>query len=105
VDQPTYGAASFSRPGQRHEVVCLGIDDPAARASHPHVIRIDTLEDGGRRRRWSVIDVIVAVRRGERFFMGSGIDVRPIVCRRCPMVTLATEPAEELLALERCADP
>src|ERR687895_2382393 len=88
--------------GQRHEVVCLGIDDPGARASHPHVIRIDTLAAGDRRRRWSVIDVIVASRRGERFYIGSGIEVRPVVCRRCPMVTLATDPPEELLALGQC---
>ena len=72
--------------------------DPSARAGHDHVIEIETGDPDGVTTRWSVIEVIDAVRSGERFVVegdGSGPDsvLEPAVCPVCRRVTLAVTEA------------
>lgn len=64
---------------------------------HPHVSFIETRDPDGHETRWSTVQVIAAVRDGERFVVaddgrGGETLLEPAVCARCPTVTLAVDP-------------
>jgi hypothetical protein len=64
---------------------------------HPHTSFIETRDPDGGQTRWSTVQVIAAVRDGERFVVaddtrGRETLLEPAVCTRCPIVTLAVDP-------------
>ena len=82
-----------------HEVVCLHTDPAAEADGHVHVSAIETRDPDGGRSRWTLVQVIAAVREGEAFHAGKGSDGRagvlePAVCPRCPFATLVVDPPE-----------
>lgn len=77
-------------------VLCLE-QDASGSDGHPHVSFIETRDPDGGQTRWSTVQVIAAVRDGERFVVaddGQGGEtlLEPAVCTRCPTVTLAVDP-------------
>jgi len=69
--------------------------DPAAAASgHHHVSGVDTVDPDGGETHWTLVQVVAAVRDGERFVMGGAQggqaeDLEPSACPRCRLVTLS----------------
>ena len=71
--------------------------DASGSDGHPHVSFIETRDPDGGQTRWSTVQVIVAMRGGERFLVaddGQGGEtlLEPAVCTRCSTVTLAVDP-------------
>jgi hypothetical protein len=69
-------------------------DETAAGSGHHHVGGIDTEDPDGGETHWTLVQVVSAVRDGERFVMGGTqggrmADLEPAVCPRCRLVTLA----------------
>ena len=69
-------------------------DEAAAGSGHHHVGGIDTVDPDGGETHWTLVQVVSAVRDGERFVMGGAeggrtADLEPAVCPRCRLVTLA----------------
>lgn len=84
-----------------YEVACLEFDSALEAAGHRHVTFIETSDPDGGRTRWSCVQVIAAIRDGERFVViESGRDhvtlLEPVVCPICPFATLLTDPVDEL---------
>lgn len=82
-----------------YEVICLEADRDAEADGHGHVKGVLTWDPDGGRRRWTMVEVIAAVRDGEVFQAGKGADgqaavLEPAVCPRCPVATLIVDPAE-----------
>jgi hypothetical protein len=82
-----------------HEVVCLQTDPAAEADGHEHVSAIETWGPDGGWTRWTLVQVIAAVREGETFHAGKGSDgqagvLEPAVCPRCPFATLVVDPPE-----------
>ena len=74
-----------------HAVVLVQYDDLTD--GHEHVSYVDTLDRDGAQRRWSAVDVINALRAGERFVvtiggLATGATLQPSICPVCPLVTL-----------------
>lgn len=91
--QPT-----FEGGGPPYEVIGLVVDESARAGGHDHVRFVDTLDPDGTQTRWTAIDVIAAIRAGERFVLAPGEStstsvLEPSVCPVCPVVTLRIEPA------------
>jgi hypothetical protein len=64
---------------------------------HSHVAHVKTRDPDGGQTRWSTVQVIAAVRDGERFVVaddgqGGETVLDPAVCTRCAKVTLAVDP-------------
>ena len=60
---------------------------------HEHVAYVDTLDPDGGQTRWSAVDLISAIRAGERFVVTIGgvataATLEPSICPVCPLVTL-----------------
>lgn len=77
--------------GLAHAVVMVQYEDLTE--GHEHVSHVDTLETAGMQRRWSAVEVINAVRAGERFVVtigGTPVSTRlePAICPVCPLITL-----------------
>lgn len=92
--------------GGRHRIDCID-RDLAAEAGHDHVTRVGTRDPDGAWRRWSLVEVVSAWREGETFWIEGHADadpaeVRPSVCPRCRLVTVASEPPEALRSLLTC---
>ena len=73
-------------------------DPVAAAAGHHHVSGVDTVDPDGGETHWTLVQVIAAVREGERFVTGGGQrgqaeDLEPSVCPRCRLVSLSVLPA------------
>jgi len=71
--------------------------DASGTDGHPHVSFIETRDPDGGQTRWTTVQVIAAVRDGERFVVaddgrGGETLLEPAVCSRCPTVTLAVDP-------------
>ena len=69
-------------------------DEAAAGSGHHHVGGVDTVDPDGGETHWTLVQVVSAVRDGERFVMGGTqggrtADLEPAVCPRCRLVTLA----------------
>jgi hypothetical protein len=82
-----------------YEVVCLQTDTAAEAEGHDHVTAIETWDPDGGRTRWTLVQVIAAVREGEAFHAGKGRNgqagvLEPAVCPRCSLATLVVDPPE-----------
>ena len=70
--------------------------DPLAGAGHDHVTVIETRDPDGGSTRWRSIDVIAAMRDGERFVVeeGNGGEsvLEPALCPACPRATVRAAP-------------
>lgn len=69
-------------------------DPAAAAAGHHHVSEIETVDPDGGETLWTLVQVIAAVRDGERFVFGGGEggqaeDLEPSACPRCRLVSLS----------------
>lgn len=65
---------------------------------HDHVLSIDTRDPDGGQTRWRCVDVIAAMRDGERFVLGEGGDRRqlePALCPVCAFATVRVIPADD----------
>jgi hypothetical protein len=73
-----------------YEVMCIERDGSAGEG-HDHVIAVETRDPDGGQTRWATVEVIAAVREGERFTVGDepAASLEPAVCRACANVTLA----------------
>jgi hypothetical protein len=72
--------------------------DPLAGAGHDHVTAIETRDPDGGSTRWRSIDVIAAIRDGERFDVaGNGGEsvLEPALCPACPRATVKVVSADE----------
>ena len=74
-----------------HAVVMVQYADLAD--GHEHVSYVDTLEPAGGQRRWSAVELLNALRDGERFAvtiggMATSTVLEPAICPVCPLVTL-----------------
>ena len=82
--------------GPPYEVIGMLVDEGVRAAGHEHVRFVDTVDPDGGQTRWTAIDVIAAIRAGERFVVGRGgpeSSLVPSVCPVCPVVTLDVEPS------------
>jgi len=88
-------------PGEAPPYVVVGLDqDPAATAGHDHVTAIETRDPDGGSTTWRTIDVIDAIRGGERFVMEEGgqageFVLEPAICPQCPRATVKVIAARE----------
>lgn len=85
-----------------YRVVCVETDLAATANGHDHVTAIETWDPDGGRTRWTLVQVIAAVRDGEQFHAGKGGDgqaavLEPAVCPRCPLATLLVDSPEVVL--------
>ena len=67
--------------------------DDSAGAGHDHVMAVRTDDPDGGETRWTTVQVIEAVRDGERFVVDDGelrgeTVVEPAICPECATVTL-----------------
>jgi len=90
MDASTSGALGELPP---YSVRCIDVDPVAEADGHYHVVAIETSDPDGGVTRWSLIQVISAVRDGERFKLDAGdgvqaVELEPAVCPRCSMATL-----------------
>jgi hypothetical protein len=81
-----------------YDVVCMQTDTDSA-IGHDHVTGVETWDPDGGRTRWTMVQVIVAMREGEAFHAGTGSSgktgvLEPAVCPRCPLATLVVDPPE-----------
>ena len=65
---------------------------------------VQTRDPDGVETRWRVVEVIAAIRDGERFVVGEdgrGVQtlLEPAICPRCPTITLMTDPADATAAI------
>jgi hypothetical protein len=76
---------------------------------HLHVTAVESSDPGGGRTRWSLVQVIEAVRGGERFVLredasADPVELAPTVCPRCRMATLAMDASGSWERLPICPD-
>ena len=95
MSAPTSGGGEL----RAHEVVCLQTDPTAEADGHEHVSAIETWDPDRGRTRWTLVQVIAAVREGETFHAGSASGgqagvIDPAVCPRCRFATLVVDPPE-----------
>ncbi len=81
-----------------YEVACIELDARLEFGGHQHVTVIETSDPDGGRTRWSCVQVIAAIREGERFVVATGGDgepalLEPGLCPRCPFATLLVDPS------------
>jgi hypothetical protein len=86
---PPLGAA----PMPPHEVACVELDARLELSSHRHVTFVQTRDPDGGLTRWSRMQVIAAIRNGERFAVageshGHLALLEPGLCPSCPFFTL-----------------
>ncbi|HET7646310.1 MAG TPA: hypothetical protein VFM03_07470 [Candidatus Limnocylindria bacterium] len=79
--------------------VC-GIQRDRARQveGHDHVLFVETRDPDGGQTRWRCVDVIAAMRDGERFVLGEGEDRRqlePALCTACAFATVRVIPSDD----------
>lgn len=91
-----------------YSVRCIHVDPAAEADGHQHVTAIETTDPDGGETRWSLVQVIEAVRNGERFVSeatpgGQGIELGPLVCPRCSVATLSAASGGSEVSLERCS--
>jgi hypothetical protein len=84
-----------------YEVACIQLDARREATGHHHVTFVETADPDGGRTRWSCVDVIAAIRAGERFVVAEDIRGRvnllePGLCTQCPFVTLVVDPPTAL---------
>lgn len=82
-----------------YAVACLELDARLEFGGHHHVTFIETQDPDGGRTRWSCVEVIAAIRDGERFVVaedghGKLTLLEPGLCPQCPFATLLVDPPE-----------
>ena len=79
-------------------VACIDADPWLAIDGHHHVTAVETRDPDGGQTRWTLVQVILAIRDGAAFSVVDGeravAHLEPTVCTRCPMATLTIDPAE-----------
>ncbi len=67
-------------------------NDPEAGVGHDHVISIETRDPDGGTTSWQAVDVISALKEGERFVVEGtdGVEgiLEPALCPSCPLATV-----------------
>ena len=74
-------------------VLSIEKDHSVEGSGHSHVLGLATRDPDGGETHWTLVQVISAIRDGERFVVGEGPDepgaeIDPTVCPRCPKATL-----------------
>lgn len=74
-------------------VLSIEKDHAVEPSGHSHVLGLATRDPDGGETHWTLVQVIAAIRDGERFVVGEdpddqGAAIEPTVCPRCPMATL-----------------
>lgn len=74
-------------------VLSIEKDSTVEASGHSHVLGLATRDPDGGETHWTLVQVISAIRDGERFVVGEDPDdqaaaIEPTVCPRCPMATL-----------------
>ena len=91
-----------------HEVLCVEIREGAGKRGHSHVTAVVARSAAATEgRRWSIVQLVEAMRAGERFGVGESsgaATLRPAVCGRCPMLTIVSDPPDALARLPACGD-
>lgn len=82
-----------------YQVACLEIDTALEADGHRHVTFVETRDPDGGQTRWSCVQVIAAIRDGERFVVaedghGQLTLLEPALCPMCSFATLVTDPAD-----------
>lgn len=92
-------------PGASHDVICVHEVEGYRGARHSHVAALETREPDGSVRRWNIVDAVMAMRIGDRFFVRRegehAATVEPSVCPRCQVMSLTV--AEGAGLLPTCA--
>lgn len=87
-------------------VGCVHADARLMAEGHLHVTAVETIDPDGGTTRWSLVQVIEAVRAGERFTLREGAgepaEITPTVCPRCSVATVGVEGAWQRLPI--CQD-
>jgi hypothetical protein len=81
-------------------VTCMETD-AAAGGGHNHVVAIETQDPDGGQTRWSTVQVIAALREGERFVVGdeqARASLERAVCPDCGTVSLKVPPGNFTVA-------
>lgn len=78
-------------------VLSIEKDHTVEPSGHSHVLGLATRDPDGGETHWTLVQVISAIRDGERFVVGEDAGdqaaaIEPTVCARCPMATLAVGP-------------
>lgn len=78
---------------QQHRVERLETEPAAGSDDHRHVVALETVDAAGRTFRWTLVQVIAAMRDGERFVLGGSTAgqaaaLEPTVCPHCSRATL-----------------
>jgi len=102
-------ASARSRGAPPYAVSCVQADPAAMADGHLHVTSIETSDPDGGTTRWSLVQVIEAVRDGEQFILregeGQAVELGATVCPRCSLATLALDPSASWLRLPICPEP
>ena len=74
-------------------VLSIEKDHSVESGGHSHVLGLATRDPDGGETHWTLVQVISAIRDGERFVVGEdpadeAAAIEPTVCPRCPMATL-----------------
>ena len=74
-----------------YAVVLVQYEDLAD--GHEHVASVETLDPDGGQTRWTAVELINAIRAGERFVVtiggaATGATLEPAICPVCPLVTV-----------------
>lgn len=87
----------------------MEIREQPGEPGHSHVTAVwarDGAGPGGTR--WNVVQLVEAVRAGERFHVGEpgrgSAALRPAVCGRCRAITIVSDPPEALARMPACGD-
>ena len=104
MDALTAVAGSTAEP---HRVWCVELDDIDGSATHRHVVALATSGADGRRSRWTIVQVIAAIREGELFVVGEGgrgqaAVLEPWICPHCRRATVITHPSGALERVDEC---
>jgi hypothetical protein len=92
-----------------YAVRCVHADPRAMAEGHLHVTAVETSDPDGGVTQWSLVQVIEAVRAGDRFVLRDGtaadaVELGPTVCPRCQVATLAVGRSASLHRLPVCPD-
>ena len=98
---------SNGQPPRPYLLHCVESSSLDGDGRHQHVIAIEAVGQDGEPVRWTLVEVIAAIRGGALFVAGGGqrgqaAVVEPTVCPSCPRLTLVTHPAGALVGLPEC---
>ena len=99
--------ASAGSGAEPNRVWCVETDGVSGPRPHEHVIALEASGADERRQRWTIVQVIAAIRDGELFVVGDGrrgqaAVLEPSVCPICHRATVVTHPAAALDSVTAC---